>query len=155
VNVAGEATATLAAPPQRCLEVLTDFASYPQWWPGCLQADVVGGDGTSSFEVDFRFDTHSPVGTIDVRLALDVVDGGMGLHLRALAGPLQRLEGDGWTLRARDDGGTDARYELAGEMRTGLPGFVERPFASKARGVLIDAPVAALAARVRRPASTR
>ncbi len=148
MKVEGEARATVAAPPARCVEVLTDFAAYPQWWPGCMSAEVVGGDPPSSFDVQFRFDTHSPVGQIDVRLRLTVSADDTSIRIEALAGPLERLHGDGWTLTARDDTTTDARYELAGEMRTGLPGFVERPFAGKARGVLIDLPVAAFARRI-------
>lgn len=148
MNVAGEAQATVAAPPDRVLAVLTDFAAYPQWWPGCLSAEIVGGEAPASYEVAFRFDTHSPVGNIDVTLRFDVAADGSGIALKALAGPLQRLEGDGWTLRPHGEDATDARYELGGEMNTGLPRFLERPFAGKARGVLIDAPVAALATRV-------
>jgi ribosome-associated toxin RatA of RatAB toxin-antitoxin module len=147
VKVAGHAEAKLAAPPERCLEVLTDFAAYPQWWPGCEAAEIVSG-GPPAWEVAFRFDTHSPIGTIECRLRCTVSDDGTHLRLHALAGPLQRLEGEGWTLRRRADGHTDARYALAGEMRTGLPGFVERPFAAKAREVLIVEPVEALAQRI-------
>lgn len=51
-------------------------------------------------------------------------------------------------LSARLDGGTDARYALSGEMDSGLPGFLERPFAAKARHVLIIAPMRALRRRV-------
>lgn len=149
MRVAGDASATVTAAPDKVLATLTDFAAYPQWWPGCLRADVVGGSAPSSYEVAFTFDTHSPVGNVDVTLRFDVADDGTAIRLSALAGPLKELEGDGWTLRRDADGATTtARYQLAGEMDTGLPGFLERPFAGKAREVLIDLPVAALAARL-------
>lgn len=148
MRVAGEASAAVNATPDKVLATLTDFAAYPQWWPGCLRADVVGGSAPSSYDVAFTFDTHSPVGNVDVTLRFAVADDASGIRLSALAGPLKELEGDGWTLTAVDGATTTARYELAGEMDTGLPGFLERPFESKAREVLIDLPVAALAARL-------
>jgi ribosome-associated toxin RatA of RatAB toxin-antitoxin module len=148
VKVSGEARATLTAPPHQVLVVLTDFAAYPQWWPGCLRADLIGGEAPSRYDVAFTFDTHTPIGKIDVTIRFDVVADGSAIRLTALDGPLKDLEGDGWSLAPADGGATDARYELSGEMETGLPGFVERPFAAKAREFLIDAPVAALRSRI-------
>ena len=71
MRVAGDASATVTATPDKVLATLTDFAAYPQWWPGCLRADVVGGSAPSSYEVAFTFDTHSPVGNVDVTLRFD------------------------------------------------------------------------------------
>lgn len=148
MRVAGEARATLSAPPHQVLAMLVDFAAYPQWWAGCVRADVVGDESPARYDVAFTFDTHTPIGMIDVTIRFDVAPDGSGMRLSALAGPLRDLEGDGWTLLAGSDGTTEARYELAGEMDTGLPAFVERPFAGKAREFLIDAPVAALQSRI-------
>ncbi len=149
MKVSGEARATLDAPPQQVLAMLTDFAAYPQWWPGCLRADVVGGDAPARYDVALAFDTHTPIGKIDVTMRFDVAPDASGIRLSTLAGPLKDVTGDGWTLAAAGDGEqTDARYQLAGEMQTGLPGFVEHPFAGKAQQFLIDAPVAALRQRI-------
>jgi ribosome-associated toxin RatA of RatAB toxin-antitoxin module len=149
VKVSGERRLTLDAPPHQVLAMLVDFAAYPQWWPGCLRADVVGGEAPSRYDVALTFDTHTPIGKIEVTIRFDVSSDGRSVRLSSLAGPLEDLEGDGWTLTPGPDGTTtDARYELSGEMKTGLPAFVERPFAGKANEFLIDGPVVALQSRI-------
>jgi uncharacterized protein YndB with AHSA1/START domain len=149
VRIEGAHERVIAAPPERCFAVLTDYAAFPEWWPGCRSARVVSGaPATGAHEVDLVFDSHTPVGLIDCRLRFDV-DPPSRIRPSRVAGRLRELGGEGWTLRATN-GGTLARYQLAAALDTGLPGFVERPFRDKARHFLIEAPVDALGPRAER-----
>ena len=69
------------------------------------------------------------------------------LAIRLTGGRLSRLDGPGWTVHDEPAGGCRVRYEIEAEMDTGMPGFMERPFAEPARRFLITEPVEALKRR--------
>ena len=136
----------VAAPRERCFEILTAYEAFPQWWPGCTSASVLGSGSAGEHDVELIFDTHSPVGEVDciVRFRVQPPE---RVRPERLSGRLKRLEGDGWLLTDRGDGTTDVRYSASATMDTGLPGFLERPFRDKAKHFFVAAPVEALKRR--------
>jgi carbon monoxide dehydrogenase subunit G len=146
IEVSGTKEARVAAPRERCFEILTGYEAFPQWWPGCKSASLLDSGSPEAQDVELVFDTSSPVGDIDctVRFRTDPL---ARVWPERLSGRLKRLDGDGWLLSDRGDGTTDVRYSAAAEMDTGLPGFLERAFRDKAKHFFIDAPVEALKRR--------
>lgn len=136
----------VAAPRERCFEILTAYEAFPQWWPGCTSASVLSSGSPNEQDVELIFDTHSPVGQVDcvVRFRLHPPE---RVQPERLRGRLNRLDGDGWLLTDRGDGTTDVRYSVSATMDTGLPGFLERPFRDKAKHFFVAAPVEALKRR--------
>lgn len=146
MEISGTKEAHIAAPRERCYTILTDYEAFPQWWPGCKSASLVGGGSATEQDVEFVFETPSPIGDVDcvLRFRLDPPE---RVRLERLSGRLKRLEGDGWLLIDRGDGTTDVRYLASAELDTSLPGFVERPFRGAATYFFVDAPVEALKRR--------
>lgn len=146
VKISGTKEAHVAAARKGCYEILTDYEAFPQWWPGCKSASLVGDGSAGEQDVALVFDTNSPVGEVDcvVRFRADPPE---RVRSERRSGRLTRLDGDGWLLTECGDGTTDVRYSASAEMDTGMPGFVERPFRDKAKHFFIEAPVEALKRR--------
>ena len=148
MEISGSSGADVAAPPEACFDVLIDYARYPEWWPGCTRATIVAGDpAQSGHEVELTFDTHSPIGQLDVRLRF-AAERPHRLVPERVAGRLGRLGGDGWELEPTPDGGTRVRYDVRASLDTGLPRLLERPLLERARRFLVEEPVRALKRRV-------
>jgi hypothetical protein len=97
-------------------------------------------------EVRMVFDSHAPgIGEIEL-LARLVPAPSSGLGIELMGGRLSALEGPGWTITP-DAGGCRVRYEIEGEMKTGLPGFLEKGFKEPAKRFLVTEPVEALKRR--------
>lgn len=143
MKISGTSEAHVTAPAERCYAILTDFQAYPDWWPGCKSASLVGSGSAGSQDVALVFDTRSPVGDVDCVVRFRV-EPPARVRMERVSGRLKRLDGEGWVLSDRADGETDVRYSAAAEMDTGLPGFLERPFKDKARYFFVEAPVEAL-----------
>ena len=133
----------VAATAAACFAILVDVPGYPAWWPGLSSAEVLRpGD-----EPEIRLVFAPPmVGDIDLLLRLHP-EPPTHVGLTLLGGRLKRLEGPGWTLRDEGSGRCRVRYEIEAEMDTGLPGFLERSFASQAGRFLVAEPVEALKRR--------
>lgn len=146
MDVSDSQQAHVAAPRERCFEILTAYEAFPQWWPGCTSASVLGSGSLGEQDVELVFDTHSPVGQVDcvVRFHVEPPE---RLRPERLRGRLKRLEGDGWLLTDCGDGTTDVRYSASATMETGLPGFLERAFREKAKQFFVAAPLEALKRR--------
>ncbi|MEA2180263.1 MAG: hypothetical protein QOG77_3560 [Solirubrobacteraceae bacterium] len=144
MKIGGAHEIAVDAPAESCMAILLDVADYPGWWPGVTQASVlVPGEQP---EVRMVFDSHAPgVGEIEL-LARLVPEPPTGLRVALTGGRLSRLEGPGWTITG-EGGGCRVRYEIEAEMKTGLPGFLEKSFAEPAKRFLITEPVEALKRR--------
>lgn len=128
----------IAAPPERCWEVLVDFERYPRWARDVKEATVVRRDEQGrAEEVAFRvaalgrsarytlrYDYSGAPG----RLAWDLIESDI---MRRLDGAYE-LTGDG----AR----TDVTYHLAVDLVIPLPGFVKR----RAEGRIMSAALESL-----------
>ena len=130
------------APPAAVMDVIADFAAYPDWAKGVKQATVrAEGDGGRAQEVFFSLDV-APIkdeytlaytwnGDHDVTWTL-----AEGKMLRALDGA--------YVLSDRGDGTTDVTYRLALDVSIPLIGMLKR----KGEKILIDTALKGLKKRV-------
>jgi hypothetical protein len=142
MKIGGAHEVAVDAPADRILAILLDVPAYPEWWPGVSEASIL----TPGPEPEIRlvFDSHAPgVGAIEL-LARLVPEPPSGLRIALTGGRLDRLDGPGWTVTETPGGGSRLRYEIEAEMKTGLPGFLEKGFAEPAKRFLITEPVEAL-----------
>jgi len=130
------------APPAAVMDVIADFAAYPDWAKGVKQATVrAEGDGGRAQEVFFSLDV-APIkdeytlaytwnGDHDVTWTL-----AEGKMLRALDGA--------YVLGDRGDGSTEVTYRLALDVSIPLIGMIKR----KGEKILIDTALKGLKQRV-------
>jgi hypothetical protein len=144
MKIGGAHEVVVAATAERCMAVLLDVPAYRDWWPGVTEAEVTTPGEQP--EIRLVFDSHAPgIGAIDLLARLEPhPPSRLGIGL--LGGRLKRLEGPGWTF-AGNGTGCRVRYEIRAEMDTGLPGFLEKPFADPAMRFLVTEPVEALKRR--------
>ncbi|MDA8034699.1 MAG: SRPBCC family protein [Actinomycetota bacterium] len=133
----------VAAPPERCFEVVADVAAYPSWVADVkevrvLERDELGRATTVSFRAGAFGRSTSYVLVYDYSAAPGE------LSWRQKDGDLtNRLDGR-YRFRPGADGATEVHYELAVELRVPIPGFVKR----RAEGHILHAAVRDLKARV-------
>ena len=130
------------APPAAVMDVIADFAAYPDWAKGVKQATVLAeGEGGRAQEVFFSLDV-APIkdeytlaytwnGDHDVTWTL-----AEGKMLRALDGA--------YVLSDRGDGSTEVTYRLALDVSIPLIGMIKR----KGEKILIDTALKGLKQRV-------
>ncbi len=130
------------APPAAVMDVIADFAAYPDWAKGVKQATVrAQGEGGRAQEVFFSLDV-APIkdeytlaytwnGDHDVTWTL-----AEGKMLRALDGA--------YVLSDRGDGSTEVTYRLALDVSIPLIGMIKR----KGEKILIDTALKGLKQRV-------
>ena len=130
------------APPAAVMDVIADFAAYPDWAKGVKQATVrAEGNGGRAQEVFFSLDV-APIkdeytlaytwnGDHDVTWTL-----AEGKMLRALDGA--------YVLSDRGDGSTEVTYRLALDVSIPLIGMIKR----KGEKILIDTALKGLKQRV-------
>jgi len=130
------------APPAAVMDVIADFAAYPDWAKGVKQATVrAEGAGGRAQEVFFSLDV-APIkdeytlaytwnGDHDVTWTL-----AEGKMLRALDGA--------YVLNDRGDGSTEVTYRLALDVSIPLIGMIKR----KGEKILIDTALKGLKQRV-------
>lgn len=128
--------ATVSATTDRCFEVVTDLASYPEWVQGISSVTITERDDQgratkAKFEVEAigrsaRYELRYDYSQAPNQLAWSLVEGDV----------MKRLDG-AYTFAESSDlpGSTDVRYELSIDLAVPLPGFVKR----RAEGKIIEA----------------
>jgi ribosome-associated toxin RatA of RatAB toxin-antitoxin module len=119
------------APPERCYEVATDYARYPEWAKDVKDVKVVERDADGRGQkVEYRM---AAMGR-SIRVLFDYDYGlapdSFSWHL-VEGDMLKRL--DGTYDFDPDDGGTRVTYSLTVEVGVPLPGFMKR----RAAGLII------------------
>jgi ribosome-associated toxin RatA of RatAB toxin-antitoxin module len=116
---------TIAASPERCFEIVTDFASYPEWARDLKEAIVRDRDEQDRpTEVEFR---ASALGrSTHYTLAYDYSEAPEKLSWSMVKGDIMRAIDGAYHFRPAPSGGTDVQYDLAIELVVPLPGFVKR-----------------------------
>jgi len=116
---------TIAASPERCFEIVTDFASYPEWARDLKEAIVRERDDQGRpTEVEFR---ASALGrSTHYTLAYDYAEAPEKLSWSMVKGDIMRAIDGAYWFRPAPSGGTDVQYDLAIELVVPLPGFVKR-----------------------------
>jgi hypothetical protein len=120
-------TVTIAATPQHCFEVATDFASYPEWARDIKEAVVRERDAEGRpTEVEFR---ASALGrSTHYTLAYDYSAAPEKLSWQLVRGDITRAIDGAYTFSpsSTDPGSTDVVYDLSIELVVPLPGFIKR-----------------------------
>ena len=116
---------TIAASPERCFEIVTDFESYPEWARDLKEAIVRDRDEQGRpTEVEFR---ASALGrSTHYTLAYDYSEAPEKLSWSMVKGDIMRAIDGAYFFRPAPSGGTDVQYDLAIELVVPLPGFVKR-----------------------------
>ncbi|MDP2291470.1 MAG: SRPBCC family protein [Actinomycetota bacterium] len=118
-------TTIIAAAPARVWEIAIDFERYPEWAKDVKDVIVRGRDSEGRpNEVEFR--TSALGRSTHYTLAYDYSQAPSVLAWRMLRGDIMRTIDGAYHFTPTDDGGTEARYDLAIELVVPLPGFVKR-----------------------------
>lgn len=128
--------ATVSATRDRCFEVATDVASYPDWARGVTTVTVVDRDEQGRVS-QALFEVEAIGRSARYELAYDYSDAPRKLSWSLVDGDLMTALDGAYTFEDSVDlpGGTDVRYELTIDLAVPLPGFVKR----RAEGKIIEA----------------
>ncbi len=133
---------TIAAPPERVMAVIADFAAYPEWAEQINAVDVLapGTDGRAE-RVRFTMDA-GPIKdsyTLDYTWAPD----GRSVSWTLVKGQIQKAQDGSYALAGTGDS-TTVTYSLAVDLNIPMIGMLRR----KAEKVIIDTALKGLKRRV-------
>jgi hypothetical protein len=133
----------IAADAGLIMDVIADFAAYPQWAHGVRRAEVVvpGGDAERAQQVYFEIDA-TPIKD-SYTLAYDW-EGDRRVTWSLAEGRMMKAIDGEYDLRDAGDGSTEVTYALAVELAIPMIGMLRR----KAEKVVIDAALKGLKKRV-------
>jgi ribosome-associated toxin RatA of RatAB toxin-antitoxin module len=116
---------TIAATPERCFAVVTDFEHYPEWVADVKEVHVLERDDQGrGVVVSFRAGAFGR--STSYVLAYDYSKAPNVVSWTQQDGDLtSRLDGT-YEFQTAGDGMTEVRYELSVELRVPIPGFVKR-----------------------------
>lgn len=122
-------SATIAASPEVCFAVITDFASYPRWASAVRQAQVLDSDETGlprrvAFELDAVVKTLRYVLSYEYEAPREV-------RWRLVEGDVKAVEGS-YRFEPTGEGTTRATCTQAVELGFWVPGPLKRAFERKA-----------------------
>ena len=133
---------TIAAPPERVMAVIADFAAYPEWADQINTVEVLtpGADGRAE-RVRFTMDAGAIKDsyTLDYTWAPD----GRSVSWTLVKGQIQKAQDGSYALAGRGDS-TTVTYSLAVDLNIPMIGMLRR----KAEKVIIDTALKGLKRRV-------
>lgn len=133
---------TIAAPPERVMEVIADFPAYPEWAEQVKTVEVLDSDGAGRAErVRFTMDA-GPIKdsyTLDYTWAPD----GRSVSWTLVKGQIQRAQNGSYIL-VKSGAQTTVTYSLAVDLNIPMIGMLRR----KAEKVIIDTALKGLKRRV-------
>ncbi|MEJ3658915.1 SRPBCC family protein [Actinomycetes bacterium KLBMP 9759] len=133
---------TIAAPPERVMAVIADFAAYPTWAEQVTSAEVLASHPSGQPErVRFTMDA----GPIKDTYTLDYTwaPGGTLVTWTLVKGQMQKAQDGSYQLESTKDG-TTVTYTLAVALNIPMIGMLRR----KAEKVIIDTALKGLKRRV-------
>jgi ribosome-associated toxin RatA of RatAB toxin-antitoxin module len=135
---------TIDAAPERIMEVIADFPSYPEWAGAVKSSEVVadGPDGRAA-EVSFGLDAGAFKDTYT--LAYDWAPDGLAVHWHLTKGQMQKAQRGSYVLAPAGDS-TSVTYTLSVELAIPMIGMLRR----KAEKIIIDQALKELKRRVER-----
>lgn len=142
-----ESSIVIAAPPNSALEVIADFASYPDWAKEVRQVSVLTTevDGRAD-QVEFTLDAGIIKDTYVLAYDWEIAKDGTGVVSWELvsAEVLKAMTGS-YTLTAQEGGAaTEVTYRLAVDVKIPMLGMLKR----KAERVIVDTALKSLKERV-------
>src|SRR5690606_18482394 len=139
---AATSSITIAAPPERVMDVIADFRAYPEWAEQVKSVEVLssGEDGRAQ-RVRFTMDA----GPIKDSYTLDYTwdPGGRSVSWTLVKGQIQKAQHGSYTLAEAPEG-TTVTYSLAVDLNIPMIGMLRR----KAEKVIIDTALKGLKRRV-------
>jgi len=120
-------TITIAATPERCFAVATDFEHYPEWAKDVKEANVRRRDAEGrATEVEYR--TSALGRSTHYTLEYDYSAAPKSVSWRMLEGDIMAAIDGAYVFEpsTTTPGGTDVTYHLSIELVVPLPGFVKR-----------------------------
>jgi uncharacterized membrane protein len=133
---------TIAAPPERVMAVIADFAAYPEWADQINAVEVLApGSAGRAERVRFTMDAGAIKDsyTLDYTWAPD----GRSVSWTLVKGQIQKAQDGSYRLAGRADS-TTVTYSLAVDLNIPMIGMLRR----KAEKVIIDTALKGLKRRV-------
>lgn len=116
---------TIAATPEQCFAVASDFEHYPQWAHDVKEATVLSRDSQGrATSVEFR--TSALGRSTHYTLSYDYSQAPTVMSWHMVSGDIMRSIDGSYTFEPAAGGGTEATYSLSIELIVPLPGFVKR-----------------------------
>ena len=133
---------TMAAEPAAIMDVIADFAAYPEWAGAVKSVDVtVPGENGRAQQVKFSMDAGLLKDTYELAYQWD--DDGIGVSWSLVSGQLQKSQQGSYKLVTTPKG-TEVTYTLAVDLSVPMIGVLRR----KAERVILDTALKELKKRV-------
>ncbi|MFD1813070.1 SRPBCC family protein [Rhodococcus gannanensis] len=134
---------TIAAPPERVMDVIADYDTYPEWVAAAKSVEVleVGSSGRAH-RVRFVLDAGMVKDTyvLEFEWAAD----GRAVSWELVSGEIQRAQSGSYLLAPQPDGSTLVTYELTVDLTIPMIGLFKR----KAERAITDTALNELKKRV-------
>ncbi|EME21693.1 SRPBCC family protein [Rhodococcus triatomae] len=134
---------TIAAPPERVMDVIADYDTYPEWVAAAKSVEVleVGASGRAH-RVRFVLDAGMVKDTyvLEFRWAAD----GRAVSWELVSGEIQKAQSGSYLLAPQPDGSTLVTYELTVDLTIPMIGLFKR----KAERAITDTALNELKKRV-------
>lgn len=116
-------TDVVAAPPDKIIEALTDFETFPEWQAAVMECEVLERDGEGRGSL-VRMKVDAKVRKVEyvVRYTYDLPN---RLGWEQVSGDLKENTGR-YTFTPRDDGGTDVTVDIVAEVGFFVPGPMKK-----------------------------
>src|SRR5919197_4701222 len=116
-------TDVIAAPPDKIIEALTDFETFPDWQAAVMECEVLERDGEGRGSL-VRMKVDAKIRKVDyvVRYAYDLPH---SLDWEQVSGDLKENTGN-YTFAPREDGGTDVTVDIVAEVGFFVPGPMKK-----------------------------
>ena len=134
-----QSSIVIAAEPSVVLDVIADFAAYPEWTDEVRSAEVLTEDGDGwADRVRFRLEAGAVKDTYTLDYEWDVVEDGTGVVSWTLVeGEVLKAMDGSYTLAAVD-GGTEVTYALTVDLKVPMLGAIKRTAEKKIVSAALD-----------------
>ncbi|WP_018156179.1 SRPBCC family protein [Demetria terragena] len=130
-----QSSITIAAPPATVLDIIADFAAYPEWAGQVKRAEVIAEDADGWAEqVTFDLDAGIVKDSYTLAYVWDVDEASTGRVSWTLVEATMLKALDGAYTLAASESGTDVGYELSVDVSIPMIGALKR----KAEKMIID-----------------
>jgi ribosome-associated toxin RatA of RatAB toxin-antitoxin module len=123
MSVSGSNSVSINASPEAVMALIEDVASMPQWFPGCLEAEVLESDD-SGRPLRARQVNDVKVAKDEFEVTYTYTDNSMSWTLVAPS-KAQKLNDGSWTI-VPDGNGCKATLDLTIDAALPLPGFMQK-----------------------------